>query len=158
MFRNWRDHELVLQVNPDASKGFAPEVLSQMKADFDSVQGRYSGSGWTRLSAEAMALRADNELPSGFRVFRDLYAGIYRGASAFVHSDVRSIQAFFKEDAEGLSIRRPSTPEQCAAVMYAANFIMFAMCWVVTGSFHGKKFVPAWNDLLLEWDGTPRDI
>jgi len=158
MFRNWRDHELALQVNPEAAKAFAPEVLSQMKVDFDAVRGRYDrnrGNNWTNFTAEAMALRADDKLPSGFRVYEDLYAAIYRRASTFVHSDVRSIQEFFKEDAGGLSIQRPSTPERCADVMYAANFIMFATCWVVTATFYGKRFVPEWNALILEWNGTP---
>jgi len=117
MFRNWRDHELALQVNPEAARAFAPEALSQMKADFDAVQGRYSGSSWTKLSAEAMARKADDKLPSGFRVFEDLYAEIYRRASAFVHSDVRSIQEFFKEDAGGYRFRdrpRPNdAPTSC---------------------------------------------
>jgi hypothetical protein len=103
-----------------------------------------------------MALAADAKLPSGFKVFATLYTAIFRQASAFVHSDVRSIQPFFKEDAAGeVWIRRPSTPERCAEAMYAANFIMIAMCWVVTASFHGKKFVPEWNALILEWNGKP---
>jgi len=156
MFRNWRDHELAGQVNPEAAKAFAPEFLSRMKADFDTVQGRYERNYWTRLSAEAMALAADAKLPSGFKVFTTLYASIYRQASAFVHSDVRSIQPFFKENAAGMVwIGRRSTPERCAEVMYAANFIMIAICWVVTASFYGKKFVPEWNALILEWNGTP---
>lgn len=158
MFRNWRDHELALQVNPQAANAFAPDVLAQMKAHFVEVQGRYDrnrGNNWTSLSAEAMALAADDNLPSGFKVFKDLYAAIYRQASAFVHSDVRAIQPFFKEAAGQVSIQRTSTPERCAEVMYAANFIMIAICWVVTASFYGKKFVPEWNALILEWNGTP---
>lgn len=155
MFRNWRDHELAVQVNPKAATAFSPEFLLQMKADFDSVQGRYDRN-WTRLSAEGMALAADDKLPSGFKVFATLYASIYRQASAFVHSDVRSIQPFFNEDATGkVWIRRTSTPEKCAEAMYAANFIMIAICWVVTSSFYGKKFIPEWNALILEWNGTP---
>jgi len=39
--------------------------------------------------------------------------------------------------------------------MYAVNFIMIAMCWVVAGSFYGTKFVHEWNALVLEWNGTP---
>lgn len=161
MFRNWRDHELALQVNPEAAKAFAPDVLGKMKVHFDEVQGRYArnrGNNWTNFSAEAMALKADDSLPTGFRVFGDLYAAIYRQASAFVHSDVRSIQEFFKEDAGGLSIQRPSTPERCAEAMYAANFIMFAMCWVVASSFYGTKLIPEFNALILEWNGTPRAL
>jgi len=155
MFRNWRDHELALKVNPEAAKAFTPDVLSKMKANFDAVQGRYDRN-WTQLSAEAMALSADEKLPSGFKVFTDLYAAIYRQASAFVHSDVRSIQKFFEQDASGIVwIQRTSSPERCAEVMYAANFIMIAMCWVVTSSFYGKRFVPEWNALVLEWNGTP---
>jgi hypothetical protein len=125
---------------------------------YSDVQGRYAGNrgnNWTNFTAEAMALKADDSLPTGFKVFKDLYASIYRQASAFVHWDVRSIQEFFKEDAEGLSIQRPSTPERCADAMYAANFIMIATCWVVASSFYGKKFVPEWNALILEWNGTP---
>lgn len=155
MFRNWRDHELAAQVNPEAAKAFPPEFLAKMKEDFDAVQGRYDRN-WTKLSAEAMALAADEKLPSRFKVFKNLYASIYRQSSAFVHSDVRSIQPFFKENAAGMVwIRRRSTPEQCGEVMYAANFIMIAICWVVTASFYGKKFVPEWNALILEWNGTP---
>ena len=155
MFRNWRDHELAVQVNPGAAKAFSPEFLAKMKADFDAAQGRYERN-WTRVSAEAMASTADDRLPSGFKVFKNLYASIYRHASAFLHSDVRSIQPFFKEDAAGkVWIRRTSAPERCAEVMYAANFIMIAICWVVTESFYGKKFVPEWNVLILDWNGTP---
>jgi hypothetical protein len=155
MFRNWRDHELALQVNSEAANAFPPEFLAKMKADFDAVQGRYDRN-WTQLSAEAMALAADKKLPSGFKVFKDLYAAIYRQASAFVHSDVRSIQKFSEQDASGkVWIRRTSTPERCAEVMYAANFIMIATCWVVTASFYGRKFVSDWNALILEWNGTP---
>lgn len=154
MFRNWRDHELAVQVNPEAAKAFAPDFLSKMKAQFDSVQGRYDRN-WTKLTAEAMALAADDKLPSGFKVFTTLYITIYRQASAFVHSDVRSIQPFFNEDATGkVWIRRTSTPEKCAEAMYAANFIMIAICWVVTASLYGEKFVPEWNTLILEWNGA----
>jgi hypothetical protein len=154
MFRNWRDHELAVQVNPEAAKAFPLDRLSKMKADFDAVQGRYDGR-WTKLSAEKMALAADDKLPSGFKVFTNLYAAIYRQASAFVHSDVRSIQPFFNEAAGKVWIRRTSSPERCAEAMYAANFIMIAICWVATASFYGKKFVPEWNALILEWNGTP---
>ncbi|MGD0963250.1 MAG: DUF5677 domain-containing protein [Candidatus Acidiferrales bacterium] len=158
MFRNWRDHELAVQVNPEAAKAFPTVFLSKMKADFDAVRGRYDRN-WTKLSAERMALAADTKLPSGFKVFTTLYASIYRQASAFVHSDVRSIQQFFEEDATGkVWIRRTSGPERCAEAMYAANFIMIAICWVVTASFYGKKFVPAWNALVLEWNGTPEAL
>ena len=156
MFRNWRDHELAVQVNPEAAKAFPPDFLSKLRADFDAVQGRYDRNYWTRLSAEAMALAADSKLPSGFKVFTILYAAIYRQASAFVHSDVRSIQPFFEENAEAMVwIRRRSAPERCAEAMYAANFIMIAICWVATASFYGKKFVPEWNALILDWNGTP---
>ena len=153
MFLNRRDHELAVQVNPEAAKAFPPEFLTQMKADFDAVQGRYDRN-WTRLSAEAMALAADDKLPSGFKVFKNLYASVYRQASAFVHSDVRSIQPFFNEAAGKVWIRRTSSPERCAEAMYAANFIMIAICYVVTASFYGRKFVPDWNALVLEWNGT----
>lgn len=153
MFRNWRDHELAVQVNTEAAKAFPPDFLSNMKADFDAVQGRYDRN-WTKCSAEAMALAADAKLPSGFKVFTTLYASIYRQASAFVHSDVRSIQPFFDEAAGKVWIRRTSNPERCAEAMYAANFIMIAICWVVTASFYGNKFVPEWNALVLEWNGT----
>jgi hypothetical protein len=152
MFRNWRDHQLAVQVNPESANALQPDFLSKMKADFDAVHGRYDRN-WTRLSAEAMALAADDKLPSGFKVFTTLYASIYRQASAFVHSDVRSIQPFFKEAAGRVWIRRTSSPERCAEAMYAANFIIIAICWVVTASFYGKKFVPEWNVLVLEWNG-----
>lgn len=155
MFRNWRDHELAVEVNPEAANAFPPDFVAKMKANFDAVQGRYPRSSWATLSAEAMALAADRKLPSGFKVFGGLYVAIYRQASAFVHSDVRSIQRFLSRDETGaVWIWRTSTPEQCAEVMYAANFIMIAMCWVVTASFYGKKFVPEWNALILEWNGT----
>jgi hypothetical protein len=31
MFRNWRDHELAVQLNPEAAKAFPPDFLAQMK-------------------------------------------------------------------------------------------------------------------------------
>ena len=156
MFRNWRDHELAVQVNPEAANAFPPEFLARMKANFEAVQGRYDRN-WTKLSAEAMALKADDELPSGFKVFTTLYAAIYRQASAFVHSDVRSIQPLFEETEGKVWIRRTSDPERCAGAMYAANFLMIAICWVVTASFYGKKFVPELNALILEWNGGVRN-
>jgi hypothetical protein len=76
------------------------------------VAGRYKNGKWTELSAESMAKSADSHLPDGYKVFAFLYASIYRQCSAYVHSDVRSIQAQIQENAEGIvQISQPISKE-----------------------------------------------
>jgi hypothetical protein len=155
MYRNWRDHQLVEEVNPIAKNAFPPQVLKEMQEQYRQVEGRYRNGKWTSRSAEAMAKFADGHLPDGFKVFAVLYASIYRQSSAYVHSDVRSIQSRIQQTAEGLvDIRRRSSNESCGTLMYAANFLMLTTCFLVSGTFYGKKHIPQWNALVLRWNGT----
>ncbi len=156
MYRNWRDHQLAKEVNPvGAANAFPPEILQEMERQFDQVQGRYSKGRWTSYSAEDMARVADGHLPDGFKVFTVLYASIYRQSSAYVHSDVRSIQGRIQESAEGLiNISPRISKEHCGTLMYAANFLMLVACFLVTGTFYGNKYTPQWNSLVLQWNGT----
>jgi hypothetical protein len=102
-----------------------------------------------------MARVADGHLPDGFKVFTVLYSSIYRQSSAYVHSDVRSIQGQIQETAEGfVKISRPVSKEHCGKLMYAANFLMLVTCFIVTSTFYGKKYTPQWNSLVLRWNGT----
>jgi hypothetical protein len=151
MFRNWRDHQLVKELDPAvADKAFRPEVLQEMESQFNAVQGRYSKGKWTSLSAESMAQLADKHLPDGFKVFAFLYASIYRQCSAYVHSDVRSIQGQIQENAEGIvQISQPVSKEHSGQLMHAANFLMLTICFVVSGTFCGTKHIPQWNSLVL---------
>jgi hypothetical protein len=156
MYRNWRDHQLAKIVNPvGAANAFAPETLRKMERQFNQVRGRYKNGRWTSLSGEAMAKVADEHLPGGFKVFTLLYASIYRQCSAYVHSDVRSLQREIEESAEGfVYINRPISKELCGRLMHAANFLMLAMCFMVSAAFYGKKYTAQWNSLVLHWSGT----
>ena len=156
MYRSWRDHQLVKELNPEvAEKAFLPEVLQEMESQFNEVEERYSKGKWTPLSAETMAQLADKNLPDGFKVFELLYASIYRQCSAYVHSDVRSIQGQIQENAEGIvQISQPISKEHSGKLMYAANFLMLTICFVVSGTFYGTKHIPQWNSLVLRWNGT----
>jgi hypothetical protein len=156
MYRNWRDHQLAEQVNPNAASAFAPLIVKEMQEQFSQVEGRYSKGRWTPHSAEVMATVADGHLPDGFKVFAVLYASIYRQCSAYVHSDVRSIQSRIQQTPEGLvDIRRRISTENCGRLMYAANFLMLTTCFLVSGTFYGQKHIPQWNALVLQWNGTP---
>jgi hypothetical protein len=126
-----------------------------MEEQFNQVRGRYGKGKWTSRSAEEMAKVADSQLPEGVKVFAVLYASIYRQCSAYVHSDVRSIQDRIQETPEGLvDIRRRVSKESCGKLMYAANFLMLTTCFMVSGTFYGKKYIPQWNSLVSQWNGT----
>jgi hypothetical protein len=156
MYRNWRDHQLAKEINPvGAANAFPPETLQKMERQFNQVQGRYSNGRWTSLSGEAMARIADGYLPDGFKVFTLLYASIYRQCSAYVHSDVRSIQSQIQESAGGLVYISPTiSKEHGGKLMHTANFLMLAICYMVSGTFYGKEYIPQWNSLVLRWNGT----
>jgi len=156
MYRNWRDHQLFKEINTvGAANAFPQETLQEMERQFNQVQGRYSKGRWTSYSAEDMARVADGHLPDGFKVFTVLYASIYRQSSAYVHSDVRSIQGQIQESADGLvNISLPISKEHCGKLMYAANFLMLVTCFMVTATFYGKEYTPQWNSLVLQWNGT----
>ena len=155
MFRNWRDHQLYKAMEPTADKRIRPEDLKTMESQFNEVSGRYPNNKWTDLSAEAMATFADRQLPQGFKVFAVLYGSIYRQTSAYVHSDVRSIQASVREDAAGIAlISQPVSKERSGGLMYAANFLMITICFVVSSTFYGKKYIPQWNAIVQTWNGT----
>jgi hypothetical protein len=156
MYRNWRDHQLVKAVDPVvAEKALRPEDREEMESQFNQAAARYSNGRWTSLSAETMAKFADKHLPNGFKVFTILYASIYRQCSAYVHSDVRSIQAHIQENTDGVvSISKPISKEHCGKLMHAANFLMLTICFVVTGTFYGTKHIPQWNSLGLKWNGN----
>ena len=127
-----------------------------MENQFNEVSGRYPKSKWTELTAEAMATSADSHLPPGYKVFAVLYGSIYRQLSAYVHSDVRSIQASVKENAAGIAlISQPVSKERAGGLMYAANFLMITICFAVSSTFYGKKYVPQWNAIVQTWNGTP---
>jgi hypothetical protein len=156
MYRNWRDHQLVKALEPTvADTAIRPADLEEMESQFNEVAGRYKNGKWTEVSAEAMAKSADSHLPDGYKVFAFLYASIYRQCSAYVHSDVRSIQAQIQENAEGIvQISQPVSKEHSGRLMYAANFLMLVICFVVSGTFYGTKHIPQWNALVLKWNGT----
>jgi hypothetical protein len=155
MYRNWRDHQLAEEVNPIAKGAFRPEILKKMREQFNRVEGRYNKGRWTSRSAEDMAKVADGHLPNGYKVFASLYASIYRQSSAYVHSDVRSIQSRIQETPEGqVDIRRRISKESCGKVMYAANFLMLTACFIVSGTFYGGKYIPQWNAIVLRWNGA----
>jgi len=155
MYRNWRDHQLYKAIEPTADKRVRLEHLKIMENQFNEVGGRYPNGKWTNLSAEAMATIADSHLPIGFKVFKVLYASIYRQCSAYVHSDVRSIQAAVKENAEGIAyISQPVSKENAGRLMFAANFLMLTICFVVSGTFYGTKYIRQWNELVLKWNGS----
>jgi hypothetical protein len=105
-----------------------------------------------------MAKKADEQFPPGFKVFAYLYAGIYRQLSAHVHSDVRSIQGRIRESEDGgpVWIQRAVSDTERARVMHAANFLMFAICFTVTSTFYGNRYVPDWNSLVLQWNGNEK--
>jgi hypothetical protein len=156
MYRNWRDHLLAEEVNPNARNAFAPETLKRMQEQFCEVERRYSKGKWTTRSAEDMARAADEYLPTGHKVFSVLYASIYRQCSAYVHSDVRSIQGRIRETPEGLvTINRQIPVETCAGLMYAANFLMLSTCFLVARTFYDDNCVLKWNKLVLRWNGSP---
>jgi hypothetical protein len=155
MYRNWRDHQLAEEVNPIAASALPPDVLKEMRAQFNHVEGRYGKGRWTTCLAETMAKVADTNLPDGFKVFTVLYASIYRQCSAYVHSDVRSIQSRIRQTPDGVvNIRRGISEESCGRLMYAANFLMLKTCFMVSGTFYGGKYIPQWNALVLRWNGT----
>jgi len=155
MYRNWRDHQLVKALEPTvADNAIRPADLEEMECQFNEVAGRYKNGKWTQLSAEAMAKFADSQLPDGYKVFVFLYASIYRQCSAYVHSDVRSIQAQIQESSDGIvQISQPVSKEHAGRLMYAANFLMFTICFVVSGTFYGTKHIPQWNSIVLKWNG-----
>ena len=102
-----------------------------------------------------MATSADGQLPPRYKVFTVLYGSIYRQLSAYVHSDVRSIQASVKENAAGIAlISQPVSKERAGGLMYAANFLMITICFVVSGHFYGTKYIPQWNTIVQTWNGT----
>lgn len=156
MYRNWRDHQLVRELDATvADKALSPDLLQEMERQFTSVQSRYSNGKWTALSAEAMAKAADKDLPDGFKVFGLLYASIYRRCSAYVHSDVRSIQSQIQQEAlyGVVRIEHHSSERHCGQLMYAANFLMLTICFVASVTFFGTKHIDKWNSVVKKWNG-----
>jgi Family of unknown function (DUF5677) len=152
MYRNWRDHKLFSEVDPStAVKAFTADTLKEMEAQFNLVAGRYPDGRWTSLTVETMAREVDDKLPKGFRVFTFTYGATYRQASAYVHSDVRSIQSSFITPG---FIQRVVTPEELGKFLYLANFLMVTLCFVIFGSLYGGKFTPEHNAICREWHGV----
>lgn len=152
MYRNWRDHKLFSEVDPiTAAKAFTPAVLKEMEEQFNAVAGRYPEGRWTSMTVEAMAREVDEKLPKGFRVFTFTYSATYRQSSAYVHSDVRSIQRSFTTPG---FIQRVVTPEELGKLLYLANFLMITLCFVIFGSLYGGKFTPEHNAICREWHGV----
>jgi len=152
MYRNWRDHKLFSEVDPiTAAKAFAPYVLKEMEAQFNAVAGRYPEGRWTSMTVETMAREVDDKLPKGFKVFTFTYRATYRQASAYVHSDVRSIQSSLITPG---FIQRVVTPEELGKLLYLANFLMVTLCFVIFGSLYGSKFTQEHNAICREWHGV----
>ncbi len=152
MYRNWRDHELFSQLEATiAAKALTPDILKEMEAQFNTVAGRYPDGRWTRMTVEAMARDVDDKLPEGFKVFTFTYGAIYRQASAYVHSDVRSIQSSFITPG---FIQRVPTLEELGKLQYLANFLMITLCFVIFGSLYGSKITPEHNAICREWQGV----
>jgi hypothetical protein len=161
MYRNWYDHQQVSAKDPEiAANSLSPEVLTHMEADFNEVKDRYRAlrNDWTVQSLRDRATFVDGVMPSGFRVFAWLYETIYRRCSAWVHSDVRSIQNRVQELADGTpQIHRKVAPEERARFMYAANLLMLAICFCVAAELYGAKLIEPWNVIVREWSGLSPD-
>lgn len=149
MYRNWRDHKLFSEIDPTtAAKSFSPDYLNTMRAQYELVADSYPDGRWTNLSIEAMAIAVDEKIPNGFKVFKFTYNAMYRQASAYVHSDIRSVQSSIVT-APGF-VRRVVAPQELGKLMYLANFLMLTMCFVIFGSIVGKKFVTEHNAIAYE--------
>ncbi|MGC2698621.1 MAG: DUF5677 domain-containing protein [Candidatus Acidiferrales bacterium] len=161
MYRHWYDHQQVAIRDPKtAANAFSREVLARMEADFQAVENRYRvlKHSWTTQSLRDRADFVDGIVPPGFRIFGSLYETIYRPCSAWVHSDVRSIQSRMQQLADGtLQIHREVTPEERARFMHAANFLVLAITFPVAAELYGNKLIEPWNAIVREWSGLSPD-
>jgi hypothetical protein len=161
MYRHWYDHRQVAAMDPKtAANAFAPELLAGMEGDFKKVESRYRvlNSSWTTKNLRDRATFVDDIMPKGFKTFGWLYETVYRPCSAWVHSDVRSIQSRMQELEDGtLQINREVTPAERARFMHVANFLMLAISFPVAAEFYGKKLIEPWNAIVREWSGLSPD-
>ena len=161
MYRHWYDHQQVAARDPKtAANALPPKLIARMEEDFRKVENRYRvlKHSWTTQSLRDRADFVDGIMPSGFRIFGWLYETIYRPCSAWVHSDVRSIQSRMQQLADGtLQIHREVMPEERARYMHAANFLMLAISFPVAAEFYGNKLIEPWNVIVREWSGLSPD-
>ena len=161
MYRHWYDHQQVAAKDPKtAANTLAPNRLAKMEGDFKRVENRYRvlNNNWTTKSLRDRATFVDDIMPKGFKTFGWLYETVYRPCSAWVHSDVRSIQSRMQELEDGtLQINREVTPAERARFMHVANFLMLAISFPVAAEFYGNKLIEPWNVIVREWSGLSPD-
>jgi hypothetical protein len=161
MYRHWYDHQQVAAMDPEtAANALAPQFLAGMEENFNKVESRYRvlNNNWTTKNLRERATFVDDIMPKGFKTFGWLYETIYRPCSAWVHSDVRSIQSRMQQlEDETFQIYREVRPEERARFMHAANFLMLAISFPVAAQFYGKKLVEPWNVIVREWSGLSPD-
>jgi hypothetical protein len=161
MYRHWYDHRQVAAMDPEtAANALAPQLLAGMEGDFKEVESRYRvlNNDWTKKKLRERAAFVDEIMPKGFKTFKWLYETIYRPCSAWVHSDVRSIQSRTRQLEDGtFQIYREVTPGERARFMHAANFLMLAISFPVAAEFYGKRLIEPWNLVVREWSGLSPD-
>ena len=161
MYRHWYDHQKVAATDAKtAANALSPELLAGMEEQYKTVEKRYRvlNHSWTTQNLRDRAAFVDGIMPSGFRVFGWLYETIYRPCSAWVHSDVRSIQNRMQELADGtLQIHREVMPAERARYMHAANLLMITISFSVAAEFYGNRLIEPWNAIVREWTGLSPD-
>jgi hypothetical protein len=161
MYRQWYDHKQIASRDPEtAASALSPELLTGMEENYKEVESRYRvlRHGWTKQNLADRAAFVDGIMPSGWKLFVWLYETIFRPCSAWVHSDVRSIQSRIRELADGTpQIHREVAPEQRARCMHAANLLMLAISFSVAAEFYGNKLIEPWNVIMREWTGLSPD-
>jgi Family of unknown function (DUF5677) len=150
-YLGWREYESAVKARPPWSDTQRDEA----KRNYESVKDRYKAKGhnWTRLSLDQMAAALDDRLPDGFKVYNISYAAICRKTAGFVHSDIRSVQGYYRSYVDGiLRIERESSPMKCAVVMCLANLQMVMLIWMsVAGLYADRVPVPKLKALVSEW-------
>lgn len=157
MYRNWHDYMQVASRDAKiAANALSTDDLDRMKADYNRTKSQYSvlNGNWTHKSLRDRAVFVDSKMPEGFKTFALLYELVYRPCSAWVHSDVRSIQSRVRQLADGTShIHREVTSEEKANLMYAANSLALAISFPIAAEFYGNKVTQLWNTIVREWSG-----
>jgi len=161
MYRQWYDHQRVATQDPKtAASALPPEILAGMEENYKNVENRYHAlnNSWTTKNLPDRATFVDGIMPEGFKTFRWLYETIYRPCSAWVHSDVRSIQSRMQQLENGtFQVHREVVPEERARFMHASNSLMLAISFPVAAEFYGKKLIEPWNVIVREWSGLSPD-
>ena len=139
MYRNWRDHQSAEKVNPIAAERFPLEILKEMQNNSLRSRGVTAKANGHRVRQKTWRKSPTTGYQKGLRFSPASYGSIHRQCSAYVHSDVRSIQSRIQQTPEGLVEIRRDSKESCGRLMYAANFLMLTTCFMVSGTFYGKK-------------------